>query len=237
MDRNFHPANSPFLEELYESWLENHESVPPDWQQYFQDINETAAQIAPEPSIGGDRARASTDRAGASEDRAGASANRAGASADRAGASEDRGGQDLAFKQSRVDSLIWAYRDIGYLYANLNPLEGYRTPDLEYLKKTIRGIYETLDPEAFGFTENDMEMEFSSGGYLKPPRATLRTIIQSLKETYCFYIGAEILHIQNKPIRRWLIEKIETGNNRPQWNLEEKQEILEDLIKTEELEK
>ena len=30
MNKNFHPANSAFLEELYESWLENHESVPSD---------------------------------------------------------------------------------------------------------------------------------------------------------------------------------------------------------------
>jgi 2-oxoglutarate dehydrogenase E1 component len=82
-----------------------------------------------------------------------------------------------------------------------------------------------------------MDLEFSSGGYLKPERAPLKTIIQSLQETYCSYIGAEILHIPNKPIRRWLIEKIETDNNRPHWNLDEKREILADLIKTEELER
>lgn len=217
MDRNFHPANSPFLEELYESWLENHESVPPDWQEYFQTINGATTQIT----------KAHPRQAKAYPRQA---------SADRARDSADRVGQDLAFKQGRVDSLIWAYRDVGYLYANLNPLEGYRTPDLEYSKKTIRGIYETLDPKAFGLSEEDMEVEFSSGAYLKPERAQLRTIIQSLKETYCSYIGAEILHIQNRPIRRWLIEKIETDKNKPRWNLEEKREILEDLVNTEELE-
>ena len=31
---------------------------------------------------------------------------------------------DMVYKQSRVDSMLWAYRDIGYLYARLNPLGG-----------------------------------------------------------------------------------------------------------------
>ncbi len=208
---NFDPANSPFLEELYDSWLEDNASVPSDWQEYFEAIDGSTVQFAPEPAASRE---AATVHAPAQEKKQ----------------------EDRSFKQSRVDSLIWVYRDIGYLYANLNPLEGYRTPDLEYLKKTIRGIYETLDPKAFGLSEEDMETEFSSGGYLKPERATLRTIIQSLQDTYCSFIGAEILHIQNKPIRRWLIEKIETNNNRPELKLEEKREILEDLIKTEELE-
>ncbi len=30
----------------------------------------------------------------------------------------------MAYRQSRVDSLLWAYRDVGYLYAKLNPLGG-----------------------------------------------------------------------------------------------------------------
>ncbi len=46
MNKNFHPANSLFLEELYESWLENHESVPSDWQEYFQAINGATTQFA-----------------------------------------------------------------------------------------------------------------------------------------------------------------------------------------------
>jgi 2-oxoglutarate dehydrogenase complex dehydrogenase (E1) component-like enzyme len=29
--------------------------------------------------------------------------------------------RDMAYRQSRVDSLLWAHRDIGYLYARLNP--------------------------------------------------------------------------------------------------------------------
>ena len=35
-------------------------------------------------------------------------------------------------KQSRVDSLLWAYRDVGYLYARLNPLGDY-PPGHSYL--------------------------------------------------------------------------------------------------------
>ncbi|HUV07050.1 MAG TPA: 2-oxoglutarate dehydrogenase E1 component [Spirochaetia bacterium] len=149
-----------------------------------------------------------------------------------------RGEQDggLAFKQSRVESLIWAYRDIGYLYAELNPLKGYLTPELDYLFKTIEGIYESLSLKEFRLSEEDLSTEFNSGKYMTPSRAPLAAILASLKEIYCGFIGAEILHIQNKPIRRWLIERIEKENNKPRLSREQKREVLEDLLMAEEFE-
>lgn len=140
------------------------------------------------------------------------------------------------YKQGRVDSLMWAYRDVGYLHADLNPLHGYITPELRYLVKTIEGSYETLDAEAFGLSPEDMDTEFRSGRGLTPPRGPLKDILSSLRETYCAFMGVEILHIQNRTMRSWLIEKIEQNNNRPVMSPAQKRTILEDLIKAEELE-
>lgn len=146
---------------------------------------------------------------------------------------EDR---NSAYKQSRVNSLIWSYRDVGYLYAQLNPLKGYMPKELEYVYKSIEGMYETLSLKEFDLEASDLETEFASSRHLEPGRARLREIIQSLKDTYCSYLGVEFLHIQNKPIRRWLIRKIESGNNKPALNTERKRTVQDDLIKAFEFE-
>ncbi len=144
--------------------------------------------------------------------------------------------QSAAYKQSRVESLIWAYRDVGYLYARLNPLTGYLSADLHYLYRQREGKYERLTPDEFGLSEEDLHTAFSAGRYLKPERAPLVEIIQALTETYCSSIGVEFLHIQDKTIRNWLMKQMESTRNRPLMLDEKRRIMLEDLIKAEEFE-
>ena len=141
------------------------------------------------------------------------------------------------YKQGRVDSLIWGYRDVGYLSADLNPLHGYITQDLKYLYKTIEGSYKTLEPADFGLESKDLQTVFRAGRGLSPEKGTLQEILNALRQTYCSYMGVEILHIQNRTMRGWLMEKIEQNNNTPFYKQEQKQEILFDLIKSEEFER
>ncbi len=143
---------------------------------------------------------------------------------------------DLVHKQSRVDSLLWAYRDVGYLYARLNPLVTGYSPDHGYLRQLPRESYEELTLEEFGLSEADLDTVFSAGRFMKPARAPLREILQAFRETYCGHVGVEFLHIQNKPIRRWLIQRMESTRNRPSLTREKKRDILEDLIRAEEFE-
>jgi 2-oxoglutarate dehydrogenase E1 component len=146
------------------------------------------------------------------------------------------GKDDYAYKQSRVNSLIWAYRDVGYIYASLNPLEGYMPEELWYVYKTIEGNYETLSLDHFGLEDADLDEVFHTSKFLDPPEAPLRDIIEVLKQTYCSYLGAEILHIQNNPIRKWLIRQIEAHNNTPQLADAQRKTVQEDLIKAYEFE-
>ena len=71
---------------------------------------------------------------------------------------------------------------------------------------------------------------------MKPSPAPLRQILTAFNETYCGPIGVEFLHIQDKNIRHWLIEKMESTRNRPVLDTEQHHTILEDLIRTETLE-
>ena len=139
-------------------------------------------------------------------------------------------------KQSRVDSLLWAYRDVGYLYARLNPLSAGYSPDHGYLRQLPQETYEQLSLEEFGLSEADLDTPFSAGRVMKPSPAPLREILQAFRETYCGHVGVEFLHIQNKPIRRWLIERMESSRNRPALPREQKRVILEDLVRAEEFE-
>ncbi len=144
--------------------------------------------------------------------------------------------RDMAYRQSRVDSLLWAYRDVGYLYARLNPLGGDYGPTHDYLNSNGPDVYERLTPKEFGIAEEDLDTVFSAGRVMKPSPAPLREILAAFQETYCGAVGVEFLHIQDKRIRRWLIQKMESTRNRPALSAEQKRIILQDLLRTEALE-
>jgi 2-oxoglutarate dehydrogenase E1 component len=143
---------------------------------------------------------------------------------------------DMAYRQSRVDSLLWAYRDIGYLYARLNPLGGDYGPLHDYLQRGESEVYERLSLDEFRISHEDMDTVFSAGKSMKPSPAPLRDIIEAFRQTYCGSVGIEFLHIQDKNIRHWLIEKMESTRNRPSLDDNQKLIILKDLIRTEVLE-
>ena len=143
---------------------------------------------------------------------------------------------DMAYRQGRVDSLLWAYRDIGYLYAKLNPLGGYG-PTHDYLRRDDAYPYQRLTLKEFGIPEEDIDTVFSAGRAMQPSPAPLRDILAAFQETYCGSIGVEFLHIQNKHIRKWLMQKMEATHNRPSLDASQKRIILADLLRTEALER
>ncbi len=143
---------------------------------------------------------------------------------------------DMAYRQSRVDSLLWAYRDIGYLYAHLNPLGGDYGPVHDYLQRGDDITYEKLTLEEFRIPQEDINTIFSAGRTMKPSPAPLSDIIGAFRQTYCGSIGVEFLHIQDKRIRHWLIQKMESTQNRPTLDVSQKKIILEDLLRTQALE-
>jgi len=124
---------------------------------------------------------------------------------------------DLVEKQAKVPLLVNIYRVRGHLIANLNPLS-YRTD-----------YYSELDPTEYGFTIWDYDREFISNikGYEK---ATLRQILDVIRQTYCETVGAEFMHIQHPEEKKWLMEKMESVLNKPKQNESLKKRILEKLI-------
>jgi 2-oxoglutarate dehydrogenase E1 component len=204
-----------FVEELYEAWLQDPSSVDSGWQGFFRDFDQRGSL-----DLGPPRRRIRMAAHGAVPGYA-------------PELSEDRYGRS---KQSRVDSLLWAYRDVGYFYAYLNPLRPKHEPSQNYLYPRAKGAYEQLSIEAFGLAAEDLDQEFSAGRSMQPFKAPLREILQAFQETYCSTFGVEFLHIQNKPIRNWLLHTMESCRNKPGFSTAEQKSILEDLIKAEEFE-
>jgi len=130
-------------------------------------------------------------------------------------------------KQAGVIQMINAYRVRGHLVADLDPLgsEPHQHPE--------------LDPETYGLTIWDLDREFltgSLGEYDHKPVATLREILDTLRDTYCGKIGCEYMNIQVPEQKRWLQQRMEPGKNHWPLDREARIRILRNLIAAEEFE-
>jgi 2-oxoglutarate dehydrogenase E1 component len=87
------------------------------------------------------------------------------------GASETAEGFDekQLLRQSRVESLIYRYRDLGHLLACLDPLAACPTE------------HPLLKLEAFSLTPQDLDREFFTRRFAASRHAPLKEIIQALK--------------------------------------------------------
>jgi len=128
------------------------------------------------------------------------------------------GENDVAHSlQGKVDSLIYHYRDIGHLAADLDPLD--RT----------RPFPENLTLESFGLGDEHLDETFDPGVLPLESPAPLRDIISLLEATYCRHIGAEYMHIQDREKRRWLQKRMEGVANQPPRSDEDRVHLLETL--------
>ena len=125
--------------------------------------------------------------------------------------------EDQVSRQSQVEALVYRYRDLGHLLACLDPLAACPTD------------HPLLDPKAFNLTNDDLDREFYTQIFPDNNLATLREILQALKETYCRSIGVEYMHLQDPAERQWLKERMEPVRNRPILTKEEKVRILTKL--------
>lgn len=119
--------------------------------------------------------------------------------------------------QERLDQLIRNYRVRGHMIANIDPLGAKRPVPPE------------LDPAFYGFTEEHMDMEFSTQWFGGAECRTLRDMINWLKTTYCRSIGVQFMHIDSLQARSWLRDRMERTGNRLRLTRDEQIRILRRL--------
>ncbi len=126
----------------------------------------------------------------------------------------------VALQQSRVESLIHRYRDLGHLMACMDPLSSCPTG------------HPLLNLEAFGLSPDQLDTFFYTRRFSDSGRARFRDILSHLKETYCRSIGVEYMHLQDPEEKRWLQDKMEPVKNSPALSDKEKIVVLEKLVRT-----
>jgi 2-oxoglutarate dehydrogenase E1 component len=207
-------GNAPYVEELYEAYLDNPGSVPDNWRAYFDALQNVPAV---DGSDSRDVAHAPVIESFAQRAKANAFTVKT-SSADLA----------VARKQVHVQSLIAAYRFLGSRWADLDPLKRQERPRIP-----------ELEPAFYDLTESDMDITFSATNtyFTKAEQMTLREILQALRETYCGTVGAEFMHITDPAEKRWWQERLESTKTKPVFTPEKKRSVLERLTAAEGLER
>ena len=201
-------ANAPFIEELYEAYLRNPDSVSSAWREYFEQVKGTAQEVS--HTLIRQTFVELAKRHGNGQAAAAPAPAIAGAEK----------------KQVSVLQLINAYRFLGARHADLDPLKRQEKP---YIQE--------LDPAHYSLTESDMDTVFNTGSLVGPGKMTLREILKAVKETYCGSIGAEYMYIIDTPQKRWIQNRLEGTRAKPNFTSEYKRHILERLTAAEILEK
>jgi len=202
-------GNAPFVEEVYESYLNNPQSVTGEWREFFDQMQvlpgATARDVPHAPIVESFAQRAKQGTLRVAPPSTELSVER---------------------KQVYVLLLIHAYRIMGSRWAELDPLKRQPRPHIP-----------ELEPAFYDLTEADLETSFNTGTLVGPEHATLAEILQILRETYCGTIGAEYMYISEMPQKRWIQQRIEAARGRPQFPQEVRRRILERITAAETLEK
>jgi multifunctional 2-oxoglutarate metabolism enzyme len=138
--------------------------------------------------------------------------------------------QDEVVKEAAVLQLINAYRVRGHLIADFDPLGS-------------EPVYHSeLDPATYGLTIWDLDRVFLTGTLMseddQPQKmATLREILETLRQTYCGKIGCEYMNIQIPEQKRWLQLRMEPTGNRWPLDPQTKLRALQRVIEAEEFER
>lgn len=204
-------GNEAYLEDLYDSYLADPQSVSPEWRNYFEQLLQRIPRPSPDVSHAAVREQF---------------LQLARESARLVSVSGIETYHDQ--QQERVIELIAAFRRLGHLRADIDPLGMYK------------GQYSPmLELAYYGFTDQDLKKTFSVGSFtaLNKNAATLGEIYDALRKVYCSTIGIEYMHINRVEEVEWIRERMEQGWAGFKPSNEEKLRILNRLIVADGLEK
>ncbi|PVU94339.1 hypothetical protein BB560_005946 [Smittium megazygosporum] len=221
-------GNLPYIEQMYEAYLKDPESVHVSWRSYFQNLDKglpsaEAYTAPPNELISGTAINPSIDSAqtllgGQNEFAPSPSLS----SAD--------GVHGSVIDHLKVQLLVRAYEVRGHHLANLDPLG--ITSNIERPGLSAK----ELELEYYGFTEADMGKMFKLGPGILPyyektgaSELSLKDIFAQLKKIYCGSLGVEYTHIVEREKCDWFRKRLEVPD-RVVFSKEEKARILDRTI-------
>jgi 2-oxoglutarate dehydrogenase E1 component len=223
-------TNAAFIEHLYAQYLENPNAVDGTWRAFFDALGDkglSPTQLGRGPAWRRD-AKLQMDNGeliGALTGYWGEPAAKPGRGAPAATPAAVESTVN-AQESIRIIQMVRAYRVIGHLEANLDPLG-----------LVPREAHPQLQPSFYGFTEEDMDRPVFTDGVLGLQSATPREVFDLLKRTYCGNIGYEFMHITDAEQKDWLQRRIEGIDKEVHFTPEGKKAILNKLIEADAFEK
>ena len=206
-------GNLAYVEELFETYLTDPNSVPEEWRSYFDKLPSVDGHQGPD--INHSSIREQFEHI--SRNQRALSANGVPASAT----------SDADKKQIRVLQLINAFRFRGHQQATLDPLGVMVRPPVEDLSLSFHEL-----------SDADRDLEFQTGSLnFGAETMKLGDIVDGLQETYCGNIGAEYMHVVDTRIKRWFQRRMEPVRSKPDYEVTTRRHLLERLTAAEGLEK
>src|SRR5436190_2881518 len=205
-------TNASFLEDLYEKYLVNPQSVPEEWREYFDRIQvlpgNAAKDVAHAPVVESFVQRAKAGQLG--------------------GQARTLPAEPVTPERLQVAALllVTAYRIAGSRWATVDPLKRMPRP----------GIPE-LEPGFYDLSEADLDQTVNAGSFVGLDRTSLRNLLQALRDTYCRNIGFEYMFISDRVQRQWIQERIEPTRGVPKLTTEQQKHLLRKLTEAEHLER
>ncbi|MFL0797345.1 MAG: 2-oxoglutarate dehydrogenase E1 component [Cellvibrionaceae bacterium] len=205
-------GNAAYVEELFESYLTDPNSIPEEWRSYFDQLPLVPGAIGQDMSHA--TIRDQFEQLCKSRVR-------------NIPVSPGGGNAEHERKQIQVMQLIEAYRERGHQKAAIDPLGLMKQPPTP-----------DLDLSFWGLNQADLDLEFSTAGlHIGKEQATLREIVEALDSTYCSSIGAETMHITDRQEKDWVQQRLESVRSKPQFDAEQRLKVLERLTAAEGLER
>ncbi len=209
----FSGANAAFLAEQYARWATNPASVDPSFGNLFGAMDDEARSVLEEATGASWAPRGAVTDAEPGQRKPDATP------------SVVLSGEQIraaTIASLRALMLIRSYRVRGHLEARLDPL-GLVVPP----------THQELDPRSYGFTDADLDKSIFIDNVLGRETATLREIVQILRDTYCGSIGVEFMHIQDPEQKSWIQRKVEGAPWRRAFDAKSKRAILQQLTEAE----
>lgn len=199
-------GNEAYLEDLYERYLAKDDTLDAQWKSFFDQMTITSGN------------RTDVSHASVIKQFLEWAKNKSHASSypQSVQNSENSNG-----RLGHVVALIEAYRRLGHLKANIDPLgfyHGVNTP--------------LLDLQYHGFVHGDESHPFRVESFLAIDKkeATLSEIHTRLQEVYCSTIGFEFMHINRTEEVEWIRQRIEKDWAHFKPSNEEKKRLLDRLV-------
>lgn len=201
-------ANQTYIEDLYEQFLADPDSVGEEWQTVFLGLPkvDNSTKEVPHGPVKDYFIRLAKDTS-------------------RYAAQVSDPHNDS--KQVKVLQLINAFRFRGHQHANLDPLGIW-----------ARDRVQDLDPAYHTLSDADFDASFNVGSYaIGQESMKLSDLYASLQKTYCGSVAAEYMHIVSTDEKRWIQSRLESVESSPEFEKQDKLRFLESLTAAEGLEK